>query len=147
MGRPWGIMQPFFNKPLEILQEVDAVLKRVTQRTQETIKLKQIYIQDSTGEVKVSMWRQLAETSIEFVSKQHDVVVDGFYKEDDIVPVCKQEDVYSDYKCPQRINASLQKTFKGEKDRIRLVILTSSFAKAKDEAEQEGISTNVSIGG
>ncbi|XP_071122735.1 uncharacterized protein [Mytilus edulis] len=40
-------------------------------------------------------------------------------------------------------DASLQKTFKGEKDRIRLVVLTSSFAKAKDEAEQEGISTNV----
>ncbi|VDI67232.1 Hypothetical predicted protein [Mytilus galloprovincialis] len=46
-------------------KKVDAVLKRVTQRSQETIKLKQIYIQDSTGEVKVSMWRQLAETSIE----------------------------------------------------------------------------------
>ncbi|VDI38442.1 Hypothetical predicted protein, partial [Mytilus galloprovincialis] len=44
---------------------VDAVLERVTQRTQETIKLKQIYIQDSNGKVKVSMWRQLAETSIE----------------------------------------------------------------------------------
>ncbi|CAG2236918.1 unnamed protein product [Mytilus edulis] len=110
---------------------VDAVLERVTQRTQETIKLKQIYIQDSTGEVKVSMWRTLAETSVEvgktvkitflklnihkgeislqtipqstleFVSEQHSVVVDGFYKEeDDIVLVCKQDDVYSDYKCP-----------------------------------------------
>ncbi|XP_063401184.1 uncharacterized protein LOC134685393 [Mytilus trossulus] len=110
---------------------VDAVLERVTQRTQETIKLKQIYIQDSTGEVKVSMWRTLAETSVEvgktvkitflklnihkgeislqtipqstleFVSEQHSVVVDGFYKEEDnIVLVCKQDDVYSDYKCP-----------------------------------------------
>ncbi|CAC5420283.1 unnamed protein product [Mytilus coruscus] len=84
---------------------VDAVLERVTQRTQETIKLKQIYIQDGTGEVKVSMWRQLAETSIEvgktFVSEQHKVVIDGFYKEeDDIILVCKQDDVYSDYKCP-----------------------------------------------
>lgn len=38
---------------------------------------------------------------MQFVSEQHSVVVDGFYKEeDDIVLVCKQDDVYSDYKCP-----------------------------------------------
>ncbi|XP_052085246.1 uncharacterized protein LOC127722415 [Mytilus californianus] len=113
-------------------RHVDAVLERVTLRTKKTIKLKQLYLQDSTREVKISMWRQLAESSIEvgktvkitflklnihkgqtslqtspqstleFVSEQHKVVIDGFCKEeDDIILVCKQDEVYTNYKCPR----------------------------------------------
>ncbi|XP_076106791.1 uncharacterized protein LOC143075302 [Mytilus galloprovincialis] len=114
------------------VMRVDAIVERVTQRTQETIKLRQIYVKDSTAEVKISLWRQLAENTIEvgktvkvtflklnlhkgeislqtipqstleFVSEQHSVTVDGFYKEDDtFFLVCKHEgDIFSDYKCP-----------------------------------------------
>ncbi|XP_071138860.1 interaptin-like [Mytilus edulis] len=39
-----------------VQQTVDAIEERVTQRTQETIKLRQIYVKDSTAEVKISLW-------------------------------------------------------------------------------------------
>ncbi|CAG2243550.1 unnamed protein product [Mytilus edulis] len=45
---------------------VGAIVERVTtQRTQETIKLRQVYVKDNTAEVKISLRRSLAEHTIE----------------------------------------------------------------------------------
>ncbi|CAC5404737.1 unnamed protein product [Mytilus coruscus] len=48
------------------------------------------------------MWNKSFTNKLSFVSEQHKVVIDRFCKEeDDIILVCKQDEVYTDYKCPR----------------------------------------------
>ncbi|CAG2201386.1 unnamed protein product [Mytilus edulis] len=55
-------------------------------------KLKITFLKLNIHKEEISL-QTIPQSTLEFVSKQHNVVVDGFYKEDDIVPVCKQEDM------------------------------------------------------